>query len=118
MLTYLTGEIKESKVLHPVVIVHQFGFVRSIALKVKELSQLFLDTSHIVTQCFFSQQITFLRFAGRVTNHTGRTAHQCQRLVTATLEMTQHHHTTQVTDMQRISRRINTQISCYLFFSQ
>ena len=57
MLPYLTGEIKESKVLHPVVIVHQFGFVRTSLSKSKELSQLFLDASHIVTQCFFSQQL-------------------------------------------------------------
>ena len=53
-----------------------------------ELSQLFLDAIHIMTQCFLGQQIAFLRFAGRVTDHTGRAAHQCQRLMTATLEMT------------------------------
>ena len=35
-----------------------------------------------------------------------------------TLEKAVCHHTTQVADMQRISRRVNTQISCHLFFSQ
>jgi hypothetical protein len=88
VLPYLTGKVQESKILHPVIVIHQFGFVRSIALKVKELSQLFLDASHIMTQCFLGQQIALLRFAGRVTDHTGRAAHQCQRLMTATLEMT------------------------------
>ena len=40
VLPYLTGKAQESKILHPVIFIHQFGFVGSILLKVKELSQL------------------------------------------------------------------------------
>ena len=118
MLTYLTGKIKESKILHPIIVIHQFGFVGSIALKVQELGQLLLDASYVVTQSLFCQQITFLRFTGRVADHTGCTTYKSQRLMAATLEMTQHHHTTQVADMQRVSSRVDAQICCNLFFSQ
>jgi hypothetical protein len=35
--------------------------------------------------------------------------------MTATLQVTQHHDTTKVTDMQRVGRRISSQIGCYHF---
>ena len=99
VLTYFANKIEESEVFHPVVIVHQLGTVRYIRLEVEELGKLILDTCLIVTQCFFVQQVTFCWFSGRVSNHTCSATDQCQRLMTAALEMTKDHHSTKVTNV-------------------
>ena len=99
MLTYLANKIKEAEVFHPVVVVHQFGTVGYIRLEVEELRKLFFNTRLIVIQCFLVQQVTFRRLTGRVTNHTCSATDQCQRLMTAALEMTKDHHSTKVTNV-------------------
>ena len=38
--------------------------------------------------------------------------------MSATLEMTQHHHTAKVSDVQRIGRRVDAEICCHLLFLQ
>ena len=89
--------------------------VGSIGVKVQELAQLLLDALLIVAQSRFVEQIALLRLARRVTDHTRSATDQRQRLVAATLEMTQNHHTAQVSDVQRIGCRVDTQISRYHF---
>ena len=100
MLTYFTGKVKESEVLHPVIVIHQFCTVRSIGFEIQKLAQLLLHTIQIALQDFFCEQITLCRFTGRVTNHTRSTTDQCHRLVSATLEMTQYHYTAKMSNVQ------------------
>ena len=64
-----------------------------------------------MAQGFFVEQVSFLRFARRVADHAGGAAYQCDGFVSATLEMPQHHHSAEVSDVQRIGRRVDTQIS-------
>ena len=99
VLTYFASKIEESEIFHPVIIVHQFGTVRHIRLEVEELGKLIFNTCLIVTQCFLVQQVTFCWFSGRVSNHTCSATDQCQRLMTAALEMTKDHHSTKVTNV-------------------
>ena len=57
-----------------------------------------------------------LRLSGRVSDHTRGAADEGDRLVTAALEVTKHHHSDQVTDVQGVCRRVDTQVSgCHLF---
>ena len=118
MLAYFTGKIKETEVLHPIVVVYQLRTVRGIRIKIQKLAQLLLHACHIALQCFFSEQIAFRRLTGRVANHTRSTAYQCQRLMAATLEVTQYHHTAKVSDVQGVCRRVETDICSHLFLCQ
>ena len=52
------------------------------------------------------------------TTHSLRTAYQCQRLMAATLEVTQYHHTAKVSDVQGVCRRVETDICSHLFLCQ
>ena len=99
-LTNFACKIEETIVLHPFVVVHQFGSIRSIAFKVEEARQLFLDASHVVAQCFFVQQIALSTFARRVANHPRSTSHERKRFVSSLLEMAEHHHATEVTNVK------------------
>ena len=118
VLTHFTGKIEESEVLHPIVVVHQLGTVGGIRIKIQELGELGLHTGQVALQRLFRKQIAFGRLSGRVTNHTRSTANQCQRLVSATLEVTQNHHTAKVPDVQRVRSRVETNVCSHLFLSQ
>ena len=121
-LADIADEVKERKVLHPVVVVHQLGVVGSIALEVEELGQLLADTFLIVAKHRLIDKDALLRLARRITNHACGTTDQSVWLVSATLEMTQHHHTHEVSDVQGICGGVNTKVSrghllLELFFS-
>ena len=75
MLTDITDKIQERITLHPVIVVHQLSGIRSVGVKIKELSQLFLDAILIVTKSSLVQQITLGRLHRRVTDHTGSATH-------------------------------------------
>ena len=60
MLTHLTGEVQEGKVLHPVVVVDHNSSVGIFRLEVEELRNLFLDALLIVTQGLIVEQVTLL----------------------------------------------------------
>ena len=118
VLAYFAGKIEKSKIFHPIVVVHQLCTVGSVRVKIQELAQLFLHARHVALQGFFSKQITFCRLAGRVANHTRSTAYQRQRLMAATLEVTQYHHTAKVSYVQGVCRRVETDVCSHLFFCQ
>ena len=111
VLTYHTSEIEESKVLHPVVVVYQLGLIWLIAIEVKELRYLLLDSLLVMIESLCVEKITLLALARRVANHTCSTANKQIRLVTTTLQVTQHHDSTKVTDMKRVCGRVSTKIS-------
>ena len=109
-LAYLTGKVEEGEVLHPVVVVHEFGSIGSITLEVEEMAELLLDALYIVAQCLLGEEVALLALAGGVANHTGGTAHEGKGLVTSLLKMTEHHHATEVADMERVGGGVNAYI--------
>ena len=111
MLSYLTGEVEEADVLHPVVVVHEFGSVGSIALEIEEAAKLFFDSLLVMTQCGFVEKVALGRFAGGVADHTGGAAHEGDGFMTATLEMTQHHHSAEMADMEAVGGGVDTEVS-------
>ena len=118
MLAHLAGEVQEGEVLHPVIVVHQFGVVGRVRIEVQELGQLFLHAGNVALQGFLVQQVTLLRLAGGVANHARGTADERQRLVSATLEVAQDHHAAQMADVEGIGRRVKTDVSSHLFLGQ
>ena len=116
MLSDLTCKVKEGEILHPVVVVHHNSGVGILRLEVEKLSHLLLDTFLVVTQGLIVEQVALLALTRGVANHTCGTTHENHGTVSATLQVTQHHDTAQVTDMQRVSRGVGTQIGCYHFF--
>ena len=69
-------------------------------------------------QCLFVKQVALLRFAAGVTYHSGGSAYQRQRLVTATLEMTKYHYTAQMPYVKGVGSRVKTHISSYLLLAK
>ena len=110
VLAYVADKVDEAVVLHPVVVVHQFGLVGGVGLKVQETGELGLDAGHVVVEGFLVQEVPFGRFHGRVSNHAGGPAHQGVRLVAAALEMLEYHDAHQVADMKGIGRGVNAHI--------
>ena len=111
MLTYSTSEVEECEILHPVVVVYHLCCVRAFSIEVEELSYLLLDAFLIVVESLGIEEVTLLRFARRVTNHTCGAANKDDRLVSATLEMTEHHDAAEVTYMERICGRVSAKVS-------
>ena len=62
------------------------------------------------------QKVTLLTFPRGVANHTGRPTNKRQGFMAAMLKETEHHHTAQVTNVQRVGRRINADVSRDSFF--
>ncbi len=110
MLTHLTGEIKESEVLHPVVVVDKLSLVRLSAIEVEELRHLLLDSFLVMIESLRVEKITLLALARRVANHTRGTTNEQIRLMATTLQVAQHHDTTKVTDVQRVCSRVCSEI--------
>ena len=110
-LADVADEVKEREVLHPIVVVDELCVVGSIALEIEELGQLLADALLVVTQHRLINQYTLLRLARRIANHTRGSTNQSVRLVSATLEVTKHHHTHQVADVQRVGGGVNTKVS-------
>ncbi len=57
------------------------------------------------------EQVPFLGFARRVSDHSGGASYQSDGFVPAKLKVLQHHHAHQVPDMQGIGCRVNPDIS-------
>ena len=65
------------------------------------------------------EQITLLALARGVANHTRGTAHQDDGFMSTSLQMTEHHDTTQMANVERIGRRVRTEIGRnHLLFKQ
>ena len=118
VLAYVACEGKEGEVLHPVVVVDQFGTVGGIAIEVEEACQLCFDTCHVVCQRSFVEQVALLALAGWIADHAGGTSDEGEGLVAATLQVAQHHHAAQVADMEAVGCGVDAEISCYLFFCE
>ena len=71
---YIAREIKESVVLHPVVVVHQLGCIGFVAVEIQEVLQLLTDARYVMAQRLFRQQVARGGLAARVADHTGCTA--------------------------------------------
>ena len=112
VLSDVADEVQESVVLHPVVVVHELGPVRCIGLEIKELGKLLLDAFHIVVEGGLIEEIALLGFSGRVSDHSGSSAHEGNRLVSAFLEMLEYHNADHMAYVKRIGRGINAHVCC------
>ncbi len=110
VLSNLSGEIEESHILCPVVIVHHLGAVGRIAVEVEKLGQLLLYGLLIMTECRLIKQVALGRLSGGITDHTGCATDESERLMSAALEMTQHHHSAEMADVERVGSRVDTEI--------
>ena len=75
MFADVTDKVQERIVLHPVVIVHELGRIRSVGIEIEEFGQLFLDTFLIVPERILVEQVSFGRFHRGVADHARRTTH-------------------------------------------
>ena len=110
MLADVANKIQKCIVLHPVVIVHELGRIRSVGIEIEEFGQLFLDTFLIVPERFLVEQVSLGRFHRGIADHPRRTTHQRNRTMSRALEMPKHHYTDQMPDMQRIGCRVYSYI--------
>ena len=115
-LADFASEVEEGEVLHPVVVVDQLSAVGCVAFEVEEVCQLLLDALHVVAQGFLVQQVALLAFSAGVAYHAGCSADECDGFVAAALQVTQHHHTAEVADVQAVGRRVDADVGRYLFF--
>ena len=99
-LAHLAREVEEGEVLHPVVVVHHLSLVRLSAIEVEELRHLLLDSFLVMIESLRVEKITLLALARRVANHTCSTSYEQIWLMATTLQVTQHHDTAKVTDVQ------------------
>ena len=100
MLTYLTSEVEEGEVLHPVVVVDHLCLVGLVAVEVEEFGYLVLDGFLVVVEGGGIEQIALLALARWVSNHTRGTSHEQVGLVAAALQVSQHHDATEVAYME------------------
>ena len=99
-LAYLAGEVEESPVLHPVVVVDQYGGVGSVALEVDELGELGLDALLVVAQGSLVEKVALLGLHRGVADHAGGSADKRHRPVSRILKMLKHHNAYQMPYMK------------------
>ena len=110
VFSYLACEVEEGEIFHPVVVVNQFSLVRFGAVEIEKLRNLLLDSLLIVVERVGIEQVSFLTLARRVAYHAGGSAYKQVGFVAALLQMTQHHDTAKVADVERVGRRVGAQI--------
>ena len=115
-LAYLAGEVEESPVLHPVVVVDQNGGVGSVALEVDELGELGLDALLVVAQGRLVEKVALLGLHRGVADHAGGSADEGDGTMAGVLEVLEHHDADQMTDVQRISRGVDAHVCSALLF--
>ena len=111
MLSYFAGEVEEGIVLHPVVVVHQLGGVGRVAVEVEEVGELCLDAGHVVAQNVLGEQVALCALARGVANHARCAANEGEGLMAAPLEVAEHHHTAEVSDVQGVGRGVDAHVS-------
>ena len=77
---------------------------------------MFLDARYIVTESFLIEQIAFSAFARGVSNHASSTTHESEGLVACLLKMAEHHHATEVTNVERVGCGVDAHIGRHHFF--
>ena len=110
MLADIADEVDEAVVLHPVVVVHEFGLVGGVGFEVQEAGELRLDAGDVVVQGGLVQEVALRRLHRRVADHAGGAAHEGDGFVAAALEMLQDHHADKVADMQGVGRRVDAYV--------
>ena len=110
VLSDVAHEVEELIVLHPVVVVDQLGLVGLRTVEVEELADLLLDGLLVVIERVLVEEVALLALARRIADHTRGTADEQIRLMSAALQVTQHHDAAKVSDMQRVGSRVGTQI--------
>ena len=100
VLADVADEAQEGEILHPVIVVHHDGVVRSIAVKVQELGQLLADALLVVTQGLLVDELALLRLHRGVTDHARGTTDQGYGTMSGTLQVLEHHHAHEVADVQ------------------
>ncbi|OAV73814.1 hypothetical protein Barb7_02798 [Bacteroidales bacterium Barb7] len=118
MFPHIADKVEEGILLHPVVVVHQFGGIGCIGIKVEKLRQLFPDALLIAAEGRLVQQVALGGLHRRVANHAGSSSDEGNGTVSGTLEMLEHHYAHQVTDMQRIGCRVKAHIRRRHFLQQ
>ena len=118
MLADVTDEVDERVVLHPVVIVHEFGLVRRVGLEIQEAGQLGLEAGDVVGEGLLVQEVALRRFHRRVADHAGGSAHQGEGLVAAALEMLEDHHADEMSDMEGVGRGVDAYVGSLRAFHE
>ena len=111
VLADLAGEVEEGEVLHPVVVVHEFGRVGRVGVEVEEVRKLLLDTFHVVAEHIFGEEVALGTLARGVANHARGAAHEGEGLVARALEVAEHHHGAEVSDMEGIGGGVDAHVS-------
>ncbi len=111
MLAHVADEFEESHPLHPVVVIDQHGGIGCGRIEIYQFGELPPDGLLITTQGGLVEQVAFERFARRVADHPRRPSDEDDGPVAAALEMTQDHHSHQMAYMQRIGRRVESEVS-------
>ena len=107
----VANKFQEREILHPVVVVDQFGRIRSVGLEVDQVTELPSDPLLVATQGLLVEQVALKRLARRVADHAGSPAHQENGLMPAPLEVFKDHNADKVPDMQRVRRRVDSDVS-------
>ncbi len=87
VLTDVADESEERIVLHPVVVVHEFGGVGRIAVEVEELGQLLTDAVLIVSQRLLVQEYTLGRLHRGVAYHPCGSSYESDGAMAGALEV-------------------------------
>ena len=118
MFANVTDKIKESEVLHPIVIIEHRSGIGGSGIKVNKTRQLRLNACHIGLNGFLVEQIAFLRLAAGVANHTRGATNNENRFVPCQLEMLHHHDRHEMPHVKGICRRVNAHVEGRLPFLQ
>ena len=118
VLADVAGEVEEGEVLHPVVVVDQFGRIGGVGAKVEEAGELRLDAADVMAQGVLSEQVALGALARGVANHACGAADEGQRLMPSALEVAEHHDRAKVTDVKRVGGGVDADVGRHLLLVQ
>jgi hypothetical protein len=115
MFAYITDEIEEEVILHPIVVIDNLSTIDGI-VEIEEFRKLFTDALDIVVDFLGGEKLTFLSLERRVANHTRGTPYKGERFVPSYLEVLEQHDADKVADVEGIGCGVDANISGgYLF---
>ena len=109
MFSHITDKIQKSKLSKPIVIINHFGAVIAM-VKIQELLQLLFLPFQIFCKLLLAQKFAFIAFTAWISNHSGGTTNQCNRLVACPLKMNKQCDRHEVAYVQGICGRIKTTV--------
>ena len=104
----VTQELNRGGTLVPIVVVDEDRGIGT--LEVEHAGEILTDALLVLLDLLDRQHIALGRLAGRIANQTGRSAHQCDDLVSGHLETLQNHDGNEVAGLQRTGGRIESAI--------